>query len=210
MKKYIIQLMPFFLGLLAVLPADCQERDDSESRVKLGSAAGIFRISHDDFGDIYKHRWSVSPGGFVAIRAIRGYNLLVKYRYFEMDGKNANHPTTEIDYSQANWREQWYNIGIRKYAIQSGRMHSFYGFGLSLFRVSENPDIALFSKNPSSGKIDGNGFFLEVGFQRRLSRLFYFLFEFEVTSAGVNNSFTLENRSIGGFFLGAGIAFHPL
>lgn len=190
--------------------ARTQDSPWKQSWLKFGAGMGVFRISHDNFTGVYRHRWGDCYGGHAAIRTLRGIHLLGKYKYFQMDGKNGIHSPTGIQYDQANWRETWYNIGLRRYSDSDARTESFFGFGISLFKIRENPEIALFStpQNPEPDR-RGNGFFLELGLQRRLNRFVSGQIEFEITSAGVAGTSILESKSIGGFYLGLGLALEP-
>lgn len=198
------------LSLYFCLSVQAQDSDWQPSWLKLGAGIGIFRISHDNFTGVYQHRWGDCYSGHAAMRTVRGIHLLGKYKYFTMTGKNGSHSVTGVPYDRANWRETWYNIGLRRYSDSDARTESFFGFGISLFRIKENPEIALYStpQNPEPDQ-RGNGFFLELGLQRRLNRFFSGQIEFEITSAGVSGASILESKSIGGFFLGLGLALEP-
>lgn len=209
-KKNNFLLLIAMVSLSFSFPIQAQDQRWTEPWLKFGGGLGLFRISHDNFIGIYKHRWGGCYGGHVAIRTIRGIHLLGKYKFFQMDGKSGVHTATGIPYDQANWQESWYNIGLRRYSDSDARTESFFGFGISLFRIKENSEIALFSATQNSDRNRrGNGFFLELGLQRRLNRYLNGQIEFEITSAGVDGVSILESRSIGGFFLGLGLAVEP-
>jgi hypothetical protein len=190
------------IGLISLLlwsaTASAQRFANAHDRLIIGGNAGIFRVSYDNFTDIYDKRSGVTLGatGLLKIRA--PYYAAVKYRHFEKDGdfvvNNVSQPQ--------NWKENWYNLGVRYLSYGDRKVISYFGFGFAFFNITETGTASVFGRAP--GKRNASGFFLDGGLEYRFVKYASLSFEIEVTSAGLEGKSGFEGSSVGGFLFAIG------
>ena len=181
-----------------------------QPRTMIGGSAAQFRISLDTFGVVYDGRWGPSYGGFVGVRAFSAHYITLKYGTFEKNGRKGIHQETGLDLSNAQWKEQWYSIGLRISPPIMSKTHSYYGFGISFFDVQEIENLSVFNQSSQSNDDGlGSGFYFEIGLEYfPINRLATF-FEMQVASGGVRGKTGFEAMSVGGFRFAVGITLFP-
>ncbi len=195
----------FILGIFSV--ANGQIYAYSQPRVAFGASTAMFRISLDDFENVYSNRWGPSYGAFFAVRAFGGNYVLLKYNNFKRSGKDGIHPVSNANLANARWNENWYAIGLRLHPPIERKFGSYYGFGIVFFDVNEEKDLTIFETSPNDEV--GNGFFLELGIEYFPVSKMALFFETEISSGGIHGKTGFESMSIGGFRIAAGINFWP-
>ncbi len=187
--------------LLWAATATAQRYTDGHDRLIVGGNAGIFRVSYDGFTRIYDKRSGVTLGGTGLLKIKVPYYAAVKYRHFEKDGEvfvnNVSQPQ--------NWKENWYNVGVRYLSYSDRKVISYFGFGFAFFNINETGTESVFGRDP--GKRNASGFFLDGGLEYRFSKYASLNFEIEVTSAGIEGKSGFEGSSVGGFLFGIGANF---
>ncbi len=209
----IVQIILILL-LMTILniPVNSNARDYlfNHPRVMAGGDFGLFRISLDQFEDVYTNRWGTSLGGFAGVRVLSGYYLIGKYGQFEKKGKQGAHKYSKYDLENANWQEKWYQVGLRVHPPIVKKLNSYYGFGLSFFNVDEVDSLSVFSTQNGTNQNDtGSGFYMELGLEYFPTEILAAFFHFEISSGGIRGKTGFEAMSIGGYRLAAGISFWP-
>ncbi|MBN1543681.1 hypothetical protein JW992_16175 [candidate division KSB1 bacterium] len=202
MKKYFLLIM---LSLGSIDPLHALEfAPFSQPRFFAGGSGGLFRISLDDFTQLYSSRWGFSPGGSAGIRVYKSNYLVAKYRTFQKNGKTAGieHQSGQ-PLQSARWQEEWIAVGVRAQPPIVSRGNSYYGFGAAFYRVSESENLSIF--DPADGDT-GSGFYLELGLQYFLHHRTASFFEMEVASGGLRGKTGFEGFSIGGFRFALGLS----
>ncbi len=177
----------------------------SQPRIMAGGDVGMFRISLDQFKEVYADRWGESFSGFAGVRITRAYYLTCKYGQFSKDGKEGVHPETGVNLNQARWDEKWYQFGVRVHPPITKKLNSYYGFGICYFKTSEVRQLSVFT---TSENVDntGSGFYMELGFDYFPVQYLAAFLQIEVSSGGVKGNTGFESMSIGGFRFSAGVA----
>jgi hypothetical protein len=188
------------LGLICLLlwtaTASAQRYgDEGRDRLIIGGNAGIFRISYNDFTQVYDKRSGLTLGGTGLLRIRVPYYLAVKYRHFEKNGSVAAQPQ--------NWKENWYTAGVRYLAYGERKVISYFGFGFAFFNIKETGTTSVFVGR-APGKHSASGFFLDGGLEYRFSKFASLDFEIEVTSAGLEGKSGFEGSSVGGYLFSVG------
>jgi hypothetical protein len=213
MKKIIIYLLTGLFCLIhspRMLYGQFYESYRPRPQATLGGSAALFRISLDDFTDLYSSRLGPSWGAFAGGRVYSGYYLTFKYRTFQKSGKDEINPELGLNYKNAKWDEKWYTIGLRVRPTPSTRFSSYYGFGVVLYDINENPEISVFKVNNQKKEEGlGSGFFLEIGLEYYLMQKMATFFELEIASGGVRGKTGFEGFSVGGFRFALGISIFP-
>ena len=175
-----------------------------------GGDFGLFRISLDQFEEVYTNRWGTSYGGFAGVRFLGGYYLIGKYGQFEKSGKQGTHNFSGQDLKNASWTEEWYQIGLRVHPPIVKKLNSYYGFGISFFKVDEVDSLSVFySENKTNQNDTGSGFYMELGLEYFPTELLAAFFHFEISSGGIRGKTGFEAMSVGGYRLTTGISFWP-
>ena len=211
MKKVQLILMLLLLTIF-YNPLNSRARDYlyNQPEILLGGDFGLFRISLDQFEDIYTNRWGTSYGGFAGIRVFKGYYLMGKYGQFEKSGKQGTHVESDLDLKDANWRESWYQVGLRVHPPIVKKLNSYYGFGLSFFNVEEVDSLSAFNnQNETNQNETGSGFYMELGLEYFPTEKLAAFFQFEISSGGIRGKTGFEAMSVGGYRLTTGISFWP-
>ena len=204
------RLHPFFLICLLILVSSqlglSFERDSFwQPRLFLGGEYGYFRISLDNFENLYENRWGAVPGAHVGVRVYSSYYLALKYRHFEKSGKQNGLNYSPLNTSDAKWDEDWYTIGVRINPNSAGIWDSYYGFGYVIFKITEKPGLSVYNDNIShSNKKSGDGFFLEIGILRYFHNNLAGFIELEISSGGIGGKTGFEGQSVGGYLISAG------
>jgi len=191
------------LVLLTLMAAEARaqvlETEDTP-RVAIGGSVGLFRISLDEFTQVYNHRVGPALGGSVAVRVLDPYFLMVAARTFQQNGKTVSRQTA------ISWSERWINVGVRRIFFGE-RVNSFVGFGLAFFRAAEDTPSGILRRD--NGKRKASGFFLDFGVDLRMTRQLAAFLDLELTSASAGGLSGFEASSIGGFYFSGGLHVYP-
>ena len=179
-----------------------------QPQVTLGGSVALFRISLDDFENIYTNRVGVSYGGFAGARLYSSYYALFKYRSFRKNGKEGTHPQSGLNLQNARWDEKWMSLGLRVQPPITNKFHNYYGFGVAFFQVDEVPGIAVYQQDDDNDDL-GTGFYLEMGLAYFPIEKLSTFFEIEIASGGVRGKTGFEAFSVGGYRFAVGISFWP-
>ncbi|MBN2413601.1 outer membrane beta-barrel protein [candidate division KSB1 bacterium] len=199
--------------IMVIIPGNSGARDFlyHHPRIMTGGDIGLFRISLDQFEEVYTNRWGTSYGGFAGVRFLGGYYIVGKYGQFEKSGKQGAHKDTGYNLQNASWQEKWYQVGLRVHPPIVKKFNSYYGFGLSFFNVDEVDSLSVFStQNGNSQNETGSGFYMELGLEYFPTEMLAAFFQFEISSGGIRGKTGFEAMSIGGYRLTAGISLWPL
>ncbi len=188
----------------------------NQPRVSFGGDAAFFRISFDDFDEIYSNKWGGSVGAFASARFYRSYYAVFKYGQFSKSGKSGTYKDTDFNLENAKWDEKWYKIGVRVHPPIDSKFSSYYGFGIGFFDVKEAVDISIFTVDETATSIKaeadndlGSGFYLELGIEYFPVPFMAIYGEFDISSGSYNGRPGFEATSVGGYRLSAGIAIYP-
>jgi hypothetical protein len=179
--------------------ASAQVSADRQDRLIIGGHAGIFRISYNNFDDLYDGRSGLTPGVSAMVRIYAPYYAMLKFHHFEKEAEVVANGSS----LPQRWKENWFNIGMRYHAYNERRVTNYFGFGFAIFRINEAGPASLFGGQPR--KRDASGFFLDGGLEYRFTNYASFYFELEVTSAGIEGKSGFEGSSVGGFWVGVGV-----
>lgn len=178
----------------------------AQPRFSLGGGGGYFRVSYDNFDDYYGGRTSFSYGGHASFRLSTPYNLVVKARRFSRD---HTFRTTQETFP-LQWQEDWINFGLRYMAYNQDGFSNFFGFGFAFFNIVEKGGLSVFGREFSGEKkTNASGFFLDFGIHYPIIKRVAIFVELEITSAGISGKSGFEGSSVGGFYLGTGLAVFP-
>jgi len=197
-------------ALLYAQWADDMYESPVQPRVLLGGQISYFRISVENFEQVYSNRWGESLGGFVAVRIFGAHHITFKYGQFQKGGKSGFTETGE-NLQNAQWQEQWYKIGLRIHPSVERKWGSYYGFGLGFFDVKEIEPFSIF-KSIGEGNADqnmGTGFYLELGVDYFVKKNLSAFFEMEVASGGTRGRSSFEAMSVGGWLFSLGLSYWP-
>ncbi len=172
-----------------------------------GGGAGYFRISLDQFDQLYRSRWSPVFSGQINVRVYRNYFLTAQYaKYINNKNKeSAVDPNTAS--GNARWEERFINAGVRFYSEAAGKWNFYYTLGLTFISVTEKPGLSVF-ENTSAENTDGSGFFFELGSDFNLLPHVNLFLEFEITSAGAGGTPGFVGHSLGGYAFQSGLNFY--
>ncbi|RMD91364.1 MAG: hypothetical protein D6814_18340 [Calditrichaeota bacterium] len=174
-------------------------------RISIGGTAGLFRISLNDFDKFYGGRSGLTWGGHISYRISTPYNVVFKYRRFNKSSDFQNNGQR----FNLDWKEEWFNIGLRYMGASGEGLSNFFSFGFAFFSIVEKGGQSVISNNAftnPSKKTNAGGFFIDLGFNYPLMSRLAFLFELEITSAGVEGKSGFEGSSVGGFLFNVGLA----
>lgn len=179
----------------------------SQPRLSFGGQIGTFRVSYESFNEFYSSRWGFAWGGHASFRVTSSYSGVIKYRSFQ----KQQTVTVGSRRERLEWNERWLNLGLRFLRFPDQGIMSFVGFGLSLFSLEGNAvqHILPPTQDTQDGKVNPTGFFLDFGLGYPIYSRTYFVFEVELTSAGIEGSGGFEASSIGGLLLSTGIMLFP-
>lgn len=209
MKKSIL----LFCGLLATnfignTRANAQFFDGEGSipRLMVGGSTGNFRISYEDFKDIYSERSGSSHGGFASFLISVPYNVVVKYRTFN---KTGNYTSENNSYA-VDWEQRFINFGLRYFRPGKKGFSNHFGFGFSVIDIDENGEYSIFdSENNAPKSSNAGGFFLDFGIHYGFNRYIDVFAEMEISSAGIEGKSGFEGSSVGGYYFSVGVAVLP-
>lgn len=208
-NKLILYLI---LSLPLTLRAQWYEdlKPAAQPRLMVGGDFSAFRISLREFEDMYSSRWGAGLGGFIGIRAFAVHYITFKYGAFNKSGRKGVESDSNIDFSNARWREQWYKIGLRIHPLPTGKWGSYYGFGISFYDIKETEGLSIFTLKDKEGSREiGSGFYLDAGIDYFMRPEVALFFDVEIASGGVRGRTGFEAMSIGGWRFAGGISFWP-
>ena len=169
----------------------------SPEKLIVGGSAGFFRISYDDFPELYDGRSGFVYGGQVLYKVFAPYFAVAKLYVFEKDG------TIDSTGSAVNWRQRGINLGVRYVSYRERKLVSYFGFGFVFFNIKEDGPVSLFGG--SGGTRDATGLFLGGGLEYRFTPRASVFLDIEVSSAGLKGKSGFQGNSVGGFSIGMGI-----
>jgi len=181
-------------------------------RFMTGGHLSTFRISLQNFENVYADRWGPSYGGFVGVRAFGAHYITFKYGQFQKGGKEGIHEPSGEDLTNALWQQHWYKLGLRIHPMPEHKLGSYYGFGIGLFNTKEAEPISVFETIVESDEKKANvgtGIYLELGIDYFFTEKVAAFFDLEVSSGGTRGRSTFEAMSIGGWLLSIGISYYP-
>ncbi len=208
-KAMFILLLPLFAHAQWV---DDMDQPAYQPRTIMGGHGSLFRISLQDFEQIYSSRWGESFGAFAGIRVFGAHYITFKYGHFEKNGKSGIHAPSGLDLKDARWQENWYKLGLRIHPQIEKKWGSYYGFGLGFYDVQEVEPLSVFQpigENTSASESGGTGFYLELGIEYLLMKKGAAFFEIEIASGGSRGRSSFEAMSVGGWLFSVGIIAWP-
>ena len=205
----------FYLVLITVVfsfihPLFAQRYLFDQPRLVVGGDAAYFRISFDEFENVYKNKWGPSYGGFLGVNVYRSYYLVGKFGTFSQNGKQGVHEISGLNTADAKWDEKWYQVGVRLHPPLDSRWNSYYGFGFSFFKVNEVDQLSVLQTEKGTADHEwGSGFYLELGVEYFPLPYACLYGQFDLSSGGIRGNAGFEAMSVGGYRLAAGIAIYP-
>jgi len=212
MKKIFFLIIALSPAALHAQWVENYYQPPSMPRVYIGADAAAFRISLNNFKDVYTNRWGQSYGGFLGVRAFGAHYIAARYGVFQKNGRDGVQPTTGANLNNARWQEQWLKIGLRIHPEPTNRWGSYYGFGLGFFSIKEAEPISVFNvraPQTNSNNGVGSGFYMEFGIDYFVIDMLTAFFDVEVASGGTKSRTSFEAMSVGGWRFSAGLAFWP-
>lgn len=174
-------------------------------RVVAGGTIGYFRVSLDNFSELYNSRWDNFYSGQVSIRVYRSTFATFQYASFAKQGKTVTIEETG-ESGQADWNETFMNIGIRRYTDTNKKWRFFTGVGFIFINIEETPGISIFNhKNSTETKTSGSGFYLEIGGDYILIPHVAIGWEIEANSAGEGGNPGFAGSNLGGLVFQLGL-----
>jgi len=175
---------------------------DSPEKVIVGGGVGVFRISYDDFSELYDGRSGFMYGGQVLYKVYAPYFLVAKLNIFEKSG------VRDSTGNELNWRQRGINVGVRYVSYRDRKLVSYFGFGFVFYNIKEEGALSLF--NAGDGSRNATGLFLGGGLEYRFVKRASVFFDVEVSSAGLKGKSGFQGNSVGGFSIGLGMNFFLL
>ena len=212
MKKILLLIIALSPLVLHAQWVEDYYQPRSMPRVYIGADAAVFRISLNNFEDVYTNRWGASYGAFLGVRAFGAHYIAARYGVFQKSGKDGLQPSSGADLKNASWQEQWLKIGLRIHQEPTNKLSSYYGFGIGFFSINEAEPISVFNaRSPQKNSNDGvgSGFYMEFGMDYFVVKTITAFFDLEVSSGGTKSRTSFEAMSIGGWRFSAGLAFWP-
>jgi hypothetical protein len=174
-------------------------------RIIAGGGAGFFRISLDNFNNLYTSKWGGIYSGHANLRFYRSNYLSIQYEKYKNDKANEE-ITSPIN---PVWEETFYNVGVRWYSETTRKWNFYTTIGLTFTKIKEQAGTSLFPEsNESSDNKDGRGFFAEFGANYTIFPHAAFFIEMEVSSVGEGGVPAIAKHSVGGFAFQAGLDFY--
>lgn len=200
MKRLIYIFL--ILGSTAFAQAPDWFSDPTPPRMVIGGDAGLFRISHWDFKDLYQDRWGPSYSVFAGVRVYSFYYAAFTYGSFEKEGKNDFSVINQNVTGHPHWQEKWYKIGVQIHPVINKKWGSFYGFGFAFYQINE--------KNPKLYSGDrGQGFYMDLGADYALHDMVSLYLKISISSGGESDRSGFESQSIGGYRFALGLSIWP-
>lgn len=195
MKKVFGQLLLFVFCVST--NALSQDLVDSPEKMIVGGGVGIFRISYDDFSELYDGRSGFTYGGQVLYKVFAPYYVVAKLNVFRKDG------AVDSTGNEISWRQRGINFGVRYIGYRDRKLVSYFGFGFVFYNIKEEGALSLFN----SGDVSRNatGLFLGGGLEYRFVKRASVFFDVEVSSAGLKGKSGFQGNSVGGFSIGLGM-----
>jgi len=193
------------LILLFFAEAESQWSRHNPPHAVIGGSAGFYRVSFENFTDIYDSRWDYDYSSQVSVRVYRGNYATFQYSRFQKT-KKVN--TQELS-GEAEWDQRFINIGIRWYSDAQKRWRFYSGFGFSFVSVTEKAGFSVLE--PESTKdvaTHGSGFYLEIGADYIIIPHVGLNIELEISSAGEGGTPGFMGSSLGGYAFLTGLNFH--
>ena len=175
-------------------------------RIIVGGSAGYFRISLDDFDNVYSSRWNYIYSGDLNIRVYRSTFLSIQYAKYNNEKAKNILEIKNNSQKKPNWQEEFLNLGIRWYSTSRGKWNFYTGFGFNFVTIKEEPEFSVFFDNGSK-KRQGKGLYLEIGTNYIIISPVALSMEFEISSIGEAGYPGFIGHSIGGYTFLVGVDF---
>jgi len=174
-------------------------------RVIAGGTIGYFRVSLDNFNDLYSSRWDTYYSGQVSVRFYHSTYACFQYATFTKAGKTVTIAGTDQT-GQAEWKETFMNIGLRRYSDTNEKWRFYTGVGFIFIEIEEAAGISIFAnKNTTDTRTEGSGFYLEIGGDYRIIPHVAFGWEIEANSAGEGGNPGFAGSNLGGLAFQLGL-----
>ncbi len=196
MQNFFIRIL-FFIFCASPVVYGQELGMESPEKVIVGGGVGVFRISYDDFSELYDGRSGFTYGGQLLYRVYAPYFLVAKLNMFEKEG------LLDSTGAKINWRQRGINLGVRYISYRDRKLVSYFGFGFVFYNIKEEGALSLFSAG--DGNRNATGLFLDGGLEYRFVKRASLFFDLEVSSAGLKGKSGFQGNSVGGFSIGAGI-----
>lgn len=194
-----------FLGSIIVLVAlslplavsGQEPLSDGPEKLIVGGSAGIFRISYDDFPELYDGRSGFTYSGQALYKVFAPYYVVAQLNSFKKDG--------DLDSTgkAIQWRQRGINIGVRYISYRERKLVSYFGFGFVFYQIKEEGALSLFESGDDSR--NATGLFLDGGLEYRFVQRASVFFDVEVSTAGLKGKSGFQGNSVGGFSVGLGM-----
>ncbi|MFZ5517159.1 MAG: hypothetical protein ACOY90_11005 [Candidatus Zhuqueibacterota bacterium] len=175
-------------------------------RVITGGTVGYFRVSLDNFNDLYSSRWDTYYSGQVSVRFYHSTYASFQYATFTTAGKTVTVEGANLT-GQADWQETFMNIGLRRYSDTNRKWRFFTGVGFIFIDIEEAAGISIFAnKNSTDTRTKGSGFYLEIGGDYRFIPHAAIGWEIEANSAGEGGNPGFAGSNLGGLAFQVGLS----
>jgi hypothetical protein len=169
----------------------------SPEKLIVGGGAGVFRISYDDFSELYDGRSGFNYGGQALFRFFAPYYAVARLSVFKKDGG------LDSTGSEISWRQRGINLGVRYISYRERKLVSYFGFGFVFYNIKEDGAASLFGTG--DGSRNATGLFLDGGLEYRFVSRASIFFDVEISSAGIEGKSGFQGNSVGGFSMGLGV-----
>ncbi len=204
-RKIISLLSILFLCLITSTGWSQHWRFAPFPRVIAGGTIGYFRVSLDNFSELYNGRWDSYMSGQASVRFYKSTYATFQYATFSKQGKTVSIEETS-ETGQANWNETFMNIGFRRYTETNRKWRFFTGLGFVFINIEEEPGISVFNnKKPTDTKTSGSGFYLEIGGDYIIIPHVAIGWEIEANSAGEGGNPGFAGSNLGGLSFQLGL-----
>jgi hypothetical protein len=193
------QALVFFATGLSTIAFGQGLAVDGPEKLIVGGGAGIFRISYDDFSELYNGRSGLAYNGQVLYKVLAPYYAVARIGVFGKDGH------VDSTGSEISWRQRGISIGVRYISYRERKLVSYLGFGFVFYDIKEEGAVSLFGN--TDGSRDATGLFLDGGLEYRFVQRASIFFDVEVSSAGIEGKSGFQGNSVGGFTIGMGMNF---
>ena len=206
LRRYTnIFVLLVLINLLFFSQAESQWSRFRQPHAVIGGSVGFYRVSFDNFTDIYDSRWDHYYSSHASIRVYHSNYATIQYSRFQ---KTKNVDTPELS-GEAAWDQRFINIGVRWYSDAQRKWRFYSGFGFSFVNVTEKAGLSVLE--PASTKdvsSDGSGFYLEIGADYIIIPHVGLNIEVEISSAGEGGTPGFMGSSLGGYAFLTGLNFH--
>lgn len=206
MKRIVANLI--FIVIIILLwgtPAESQWSRFNPPRAVIGGSAGFYRVSFENFTNIYNSRWDYDYSTQISVRVYRSNYATLQYSRFKKTASISNESLS----GEAAWEQRFINIGVRWYSDTQKRWRFYSGFGFAFVSVTEQGGFSVLEpESLADVTTDGSGFYLEIGADYLVIPHVGLNLELEISSAGEGGSSGFMGSSLGGYAFLGGLSFH--